>query len=895
MSSLPWLPTPRPAPGRVLPFLTRLLLLAGLALLGSLAASAQEGVRRTYDLVAAPAEESLPRLSTQSGLEVVFAPGAVSGVRTNAVRGEYTVLEAVRLLLAETGLEARQDARTGALTVVRASAPAAPERAAPGPAPAGTGDAGVVELSPFVVSSESARGYATTSSTSASRIAVPMTELPTSVIVINEKIIEDTLAVSAEDTLNLIGGVNAFAETTSNQSNRFSARGYTSVGAQRDGFTDLLFGTNGGFNYAFVERIEYVKGPNGILYGEHTPGGMLNFVSKRPLGKPRTKLSVMSGSYGLYRGDLDTSGRLGEGGRLGYRLATSYMVNEGPLGHPGQVFAKKGFLAVNPVVSYNFRNGLEVWAWTGFIRDKSPRMNRITKTFQQNGDGVAHPHPEILDNGLAHNLVTSEVQVTTDSYELGATKSFQLGPVRADARVLARYIEQYDSGALVTTTGSDVFVGKNGAIIGTDARTFNYSLIENNLGGFYRGGLQTTGTDVTTESSTYAADLGFSFKIGPTDHKLLLFGVLNKLDRVSSPGINGRVYAISGTAGLPVLERLGAERVGNVARVWLYPLDKLVFAGISPSVVVANATSFTVQSVTTTVSDQTAYGFMERMSFLDNRAFLVGGMRHTGNEASVRIDNGAPSITDDGSWTSGYGALGKLYRGEKGEVAVFYNANETFVPVFTLDQRLATFGRKFPNRTIAISEYGLKFDLLASRLVATASFFDMEEDNVLVSLIDDDGTITGEVDRSYSVPIGRRHTDGWEVDMALNILRGLDTVISYGKRRARLENGTLPFGQPDATASALARYEVPRGALKGASLLWQYTWWGDSILGTRTSWKVPPGDLHTAVVGYRWKNMNFRFRVENVFDDLSMRPSVNETAVGVTNHRNYRFSVDYQF
>ena len=39
---------------------------------------------------------------------------------------------------------------------------------------------------------------------SVSRIAVPITELPPSVVVINEKLIEDTRATSRQDTLSLV-------------------------------------------------------------------------------------------------------------------------------------------------------------------------------------------------------------------------------------------------------------------------------------------------------------------------------------------------------------------------------------------------------------------------------------------------------------------------------------------------------------------------------------------------------------------------------------------------------------------------------------------------------------------------------------------------------------------
>lgn len=770
----------------------------------------------------------------------------------------------------------------GALpSVLAQQAPVAPTTAPrPGEAP--------VQLSPFEVSSESVQGYATTSATSASRIAVPITEIPTSLIVINEKLIEDVLAVTVEDTLSLIGGVSALAETTSAETNQFSSRGYTSASAQRDGFTDLLFGNKGGFNYAFVERIEYVKGPAGILYGQHTPGGMLNLVSKKPLTRPRTKVSFMAGSYGFYRGDLDTSGFVGGNKKLSYRLATSYMLTEGPLDHPGELFKDKGFFAINPIVRYRFDNGLETWLWTGFIRDKSPRLRRITKTFQANGDGVAHPHPEIMENGMAHNVVTNTSQVSTDNYEVGATKSFELPGVRLDVRLLGRYIEQLDSGALVTTSGSDVYLDKAGNIIGTDGRTFDFSRVDDELGAFYRTGLQTTGSNNTTESSTYATDFGFSFKAGPTQHKLLLFGTYNLLEQVASPGINGRTYTVT-TAD--ALERLGAERVGNVGRVMLYPLERIALAGITPDEVVANATGSTLQNTTRVESDQYALGFQERMSFWENRAFLVGGMRYTVNETSNQVNTAAPTHTEDKTWSEGFGALVKAYQGERGEVALFYNANETFIPVYTIDQRLASFGEKFPNRVVAISEYGVKLDLLKSRLVATASIYDMDENNVLISQVDEDGSVTGVVNRSYSIPSGRRQTDGWEVDLSYNLTSGLNTLVSYGRRTAKQADGTIPFGQPDETFSALARYEVQSGPLKNASFLWSYSWWGESILSTRTNWKMPPGEMHNAVLGYRWKRYRFGLRIENVLDELELRPSVNETAVGVTNHRNYRFSV----
>ena len=155
------------------------------------------------------------------------------------------------------------------------------------------------------------------------------------------------------------------------------------------------------------------------------------------------------------------------------------------------------------------------------------------------------------------------------------------------------------------------------------------------------------------------------------------------------------------------------------------------------------------------------------------------------------------------------------------------------------------------------------------------------------------GDFTGVIGRSYSAPVGERTTKGWDLDIAANLTRGLNVVLAYGHVRETQANGDPRSGRAANTWSGLARYEVQSGVLKHTSLLWQYSWWGQSRLNNRTYWTVPPGDLHTAVLGYRWRNYTFRLRIENVFDDVKLRPGVNETAVGVTNHRNYRFSADW--
>lgn len=88
----------------------------------------------TFDLPADRAERALKRFSTQSGLQVVFAPELTDGVRTNAVTGRFAPMEAAERMLAGTPLRVVRDAETGVLSVVSTprTAPAPVKKKSPG-------------------------------------------------------------------------------------------------------------------------------------------------------------------------------------------------------------------------------------------------------------------------------------------------------------------------------------------------------------------------------------------------------------------------------------------------------------------------------------------------------------------------------------------------------------------------------------------------------------------------------------------------------------------------------------------------------------------------------------------------------------------------------------------
>ncbi|MBI5768526.1 MAG: hypothetical protein HZA93_12070 [Verrucomicrobia bacterium] len=78
---------------------------------------AAETRKRHFELEADLAVNALRKFAAQSGTEVLFGTRTAEKVRTNTVRGEFTPYEAMKLLLAGTGLVSTQDRTTGALTI----------------------------------------------------------------------------------------------------------------------------------------------------------------------------------------------------------------------------------------------------------------------------------------------------------------------------------------------------------------------------------------------------------------------------------------------------------------------------------------------------------------------------------------------------------------------------------------------------------------------------------------------------------------------------------------------------------------------------------------------------------------------------------------------------------
>jgi outer membrane receptor protein involved in Fe transport len=759
-----------------------------------------------------------------------------------------------------------------------------------------------IQLSAFEVRDESGSGYATSSSMTVSRIATKITEIPVSTLVINEALIDDTLAVGIEETFNLISGLHHGNAGTGNQENNdFSLRGYTGATASRDGVDDSLFTGAGGFDYSFVERIEVVKGPNGILYGTHMPGGVVNIVSKRPRARAFTKLSAMGGSWGFWRGEIDTSQFIDKNKRFAYRISGAVSNTRGPIDWPGD--PKLGFRGINSSVMYR-RGGLEVWLYSAFIRDSSSRAKHVTPGFATSAPisaSVAGPtgapliDRTLLDGGAGQNLIHAYSQVNTDTYELGASKSLKLGPVALDARLIGRYRNQLSNASRVRATPDNKYLDAAGNLLNTglDNRFTALSLVQGRVASIYRERFQYDHRPVWRRDHNYGLDLNFTYRTWFVRHQSLVAATYGTghIDNDSSN------YVVSSVA---LLQKYGYQTVGTLGRVFTYPISTIK-AEISREDVMRDANAPSLQR---TLTDNETYGvgLMQRMSLLENRVILVAGGRIQKTESSAGQWNFAQqrvptrNLQEKTSRKPGISGLVKVFQREGSEAIVFANFNQTYTPVFTIDQRLASFGEKFPDRVAKANEFGVKLDLNRSRIVATASVFDNEETNYLVTLRDDNlGTVTGRPDQNYQAPVGTRTSKGFDMDVNFKIWNGLEAILSYGFVDTTLADGRRAEAIPYETAGALLNYRWRTGWLKGFSAAYNLSHWGKSRLNSRTYWKIDGGQRHNVILGYRWGRTDLRLRIENVLDERHPQPSSFDQSIAITNPINWRLGYTLTF
>ncbi len=187
----------------------------------------------------------------------------------------------------------------------------------------------IIHLDPIYVEGEGlesdgeVEGYVANTSSAATIGGMSRVETPVSVSVVGADQIEDQGATSLVEALRYTAGVFGEYRGTSNLSDEIVLRGFGDRAFVPKTLDGLSFGSGGQIDPYYFSRVEVVKGPNSVVSGQSTPGGMVAMSSKQPTQEQGNELQFEFGSDDYRRVNGDIQGDLSEDGSLSYRLVTS--------------------------------------------------------------------------------------------------------------------------------------------------------------------------------------------------------------------------------------------------------------------------------------------------------------------------------------------------------------------------------------------------------------------------------------------------------------------------------------------------------------------------------------------------------------------------------------------
>ncbi|MBZ4034468.1 TonB-dependent siderophore receptor [Flavobacterium sp. 17A] len=185
----------------------------------------------------------------------------------------------------------------------------------------------------------------------AARSGIKVMDLPQSVQIVGNEIIEQQQAIRLSEVVKNLNGVYVGSARGGAQESFFS-RGY-------DMSANNMF--KNGFRYnagsipevSSLEKVEFLKGGSALLYGNVAPGGIMNLVTKTPKFTKGGEVSMQIGSYSYYKPAIDFYGPLNKS--IAYRITGSYENSES-----FRDFVKNERIYVNPSLLFHLSDKTQI-------------------------------------------------------------------------------------------------------------------------------------------------------------------------------------------------------------------------------------------------------------------------------------------------------------------------------------------------------------------------------------------------------------------------------------------------------------------------------------------------------------------------------------------------------
>lgn len=148
----------------------------------------------------------------------------------------------------------------------------------------------------------------------ATRTDTPLALVPQSVQVLPRELIDDQAARQITDLYRSISGISFFSYAG------VTLRGFRQENVLYDGLRGDPYAGFSVPQLFNIERVEVLKGPAGALYGGGEPGGVINYVTRKPSHQALRRVELQLGNQSFGAASFEATGPAREDGRIRYRI-----------------------------------------------------------------------------------------------------------------------------------------------------------------------------------------------------------------------------------------------------------------------------------------------------------------------------------------------------------------------------------------------------------------------------------------------------------------------------------------------------------------------------------------------------------------------------------------------
>jgi len=297
-----------------------MLSIIGVAGLSPYCHGAEAASARRYDfkIGSMPLDQALQEFARQSGLQVLFLSHLTDGRQGPELAGEYTLAAAMERLLQDSGLSFRVvDPQT---IEVRP------------PAVVAHGEAREPPAAPVSVPIQEVTVLGRAEQLVATRVPTALQDIPQSISIVAPEQIRLQNAADLSDVLRNATGI--IVNRTTSLSENYYARGFETLAIHVDGGASLdptlpvplVFVSS--LDLSEFERVEILRGSDGLFASNANPGATVSLVRKRTLPEYQMELSAVVGSWDTRRFEADVTGPINADGSLRARADLVYARND---------------------------------------------------------------------------------------------------------------------------------------------------------------------------------------------------------------------------------------------------------------------------------------------------------------------------------------------------------------------------------------------------------------------------------------------------------------------------------------------------------------------------------------------------------------------------------------